>query len=142
VVCFDDHAGLCVLPTLRGGQRFRFVAEPHAFGKWSKASLYGLVDRIADIFHMPDIRMDELRFRAEAADLLGQGTSRLVTTAGHDDPGAFLSKASAVARPIPIQASVIRTTGAVMDVLLRKRANCWKELPKAPVPRPAQLALL
>jgi hypothetical protein len=44
--------------------------------------------------------------------------SRLVATAGHDNPGSFLREGQCRGTADTVKAPVIRTTGAVINVLL------------------------
>jgi len=53
---------------------------------------HGLVDQVADFVFVAHVSADEFSFHAEAAEFLGQGMAPLVATAGHDNPGAFLSE--------------------------------------------------
>ena len=76
----------------------------------------GLIDQARA--HRPhgDVGADELGFGAELAQLSGQCLAGVLMAAGDDEPVAFLAKARAAARPIPVSAPVIKTTGVLISL--------------------------
>ena len=85
---------------------------------------------------MAHVGADERGLRAEAAEL---GLERLafgLAAAGNDDGRALFGEGEAVARPMPVSAPVMRTTGLDMANLL-KLGTATRSLPVGMVQKPA-----
>jgi hypothetical protein len=77
------------------------------------------VDEVAHVVFFSDIGADEFRLGAGTTKLGDKLAARLVMTARNDD-ALLRAKANAVARPIPVSAPVIRTTGGFMRLSFAK----------------------
>jgi len=64
-------------------------------------------------------RRGEFRFGAEAAQFGGQPLPGFLAATGNDNAAAFRREARAAARPMPVNAPVIKTTGYFMAMLHR-----------------------
>ena len=71
----------------------------------------GLVDESADVIFLADVGVDELGLRTERAQLLDERLAGVITPTGTTTFAPFLAKATAAARPMPVRAPVIKTTG-------------------------------
>jgi hypothetical protein len=78
---------------------------------------HGLFDKIAHIVFVAHIRQNESGFRAEARKLVFERRAFELAPAGYNDSCAFFAKESAVARPIPVRAPVVRITDFIVVVL-------------------------
>ena len=70
----------------------------------------GLVDQSADVILLAHIGVNELGLRTERAQLLNERLAGLLTPTGNDHLRALLAKATAAARPMPVNPPVIKTT--------------------------------
>jgi hypothetical protein len=73
--------------------------------------LYRLIHQTPHIVFLANVSVNELGFGSEFAQFGFQGEALLFAATRDDDPGAFPPKAMAVARPMPVRAPVMRTTG-------------------------------
>jgi hypothetical protein len=72
-----------------------------------------LVDQGADVIVLADVGVDELGFRTERAQFFNERLAGLITPATTTF-APFLAKATAAARPMPVKAPVINTTGLLV----------------------------
>jgi hypothetical protein len=80
----------------------------------------GLVDHIADVILLSNVRVDELGIRAESAQLLNERLDGLSRRPATTTIAPFLAKATAAARPILVWPPVIKTTGLSIALPLMK----------------------
>jgi hypothetical protein len=71
-----------------------------------------LVDQGADVIVLADVGVDELGLRTERAQFFNERLAGLITPAGTTTFAPFL--ATAAARPMPVKAPVINTTGLLI----------------------------
>jgi len=75
-----------------------------------------LVDQIAHLVVVAHVGANEGGFGAEAAEFGFQCLAFRFAASRCDDACAFLGKATAVARPMPVNAPVINTTGLLISL--------------------------
>ena len=80
-------------------------------------ALQRLIDQVADIVFMAHVGAPILRLRAEPAKFSDELLTGFVAASGHHDAAPSRAKAIAVARPMPVRAPVINTTGGVHQQL-------------------------
>jgi len=84
----------------------------------------GLVDQFADLIVMTNVGLDKLGFGAEATKFASRALPSTSLRPETTTRAPSRAKAKAVARPMPVKAPVIRTTGTLMTVPPLKQLSC------------------